>query len=74
MSTSLVRMSQVLMQNTYEQAYSMLLMKVLGDVVRGVSITYATQVGIVEAMDSVMIDPEADQVKISIWPGVSRRM
>jgi hypothetical protein len=44
----------------------MLLMKVLGDVVRGVSITYATQVGIVEAMDSVMIDPEADQVKISI--------
>lgn len=25
-------------------------------------------------MDSVMMDPEADQVKISIWPGVSRRI
>jgi hypothetical protein len=58
--------STVQKADTYEQAYNMLLMNVLGDVVRGVSITYATQVGIVEAMDSVMIDPEADQVKISI--------
>jgi hypothetical protein len=60
--------------STHEQAYNMLLMNVLGDVVLGVSITYATQVGMELAMDSVMIDPEADQVKISIWPGVSRRM
>ena len=41
-------------------------MNVLGDVVRGVSITYATQVGMDDAIDSVMIDPEADHVKISI--------
>lgn len=61
-------------ESTHEQAYNMLLMNVLGDVVLGVSITYATQVGMELAMDSVMIDPEADQVKISIWPGVSRRM
>lgn len=41
-------------------------MNVAGEVVRGVSITYATTVGRVEAMASVMIAPEADQVKISI--------
>jgi hypothetical protein len=51
---------------TYEQAYNMLLMNVLGEVVRGVSMTYATTVGMLEAIDSVIIDPEADQVKISI--------
>lgn len=44
----------------------MLLMNVVGDVVRGVSIIYATTVGRVEAIESVMIDPEADHVKISI--------
>lgn len=32
------------------------------------------QVGKAEARESVMIVPEADQVKISIWPGVSRMM
>jgi hypothetical protein len=39
-------------------------MKVAGAVVRGVSMTYATTVGSVEATASVMIAPEADQVKI----------
>ena len=48
-------------------------MNVAGLVVRGVSMMYATTVGSVEAMASVMIAPEADQVKISIWPGVSTR-
>ena len=47
-------------------------MKVAGAVVRGVSIMYATTVGRDEATASVMIAPDADQVKISIWPGVSR--
>lgn len=46
-------------------------MKVAGAVVRGVSIIYATTVGRDAAIASVMIAPEADQVKISIWPGVS---
>lgn len=46
-------------------------MNVAGAVVRGVSTTYATMVGIVLASESVMIEPEALQVKISIWPGVS---
>jgi hypothetical protein len=41
-------------------------MNVVGDVVRGVSIMYATTVGKEEAIESVMIDPEADHVKISI--------
>lgn len=49
----------------------MLLINVAGDVVRGVSITYATQVGRVDAIASVMIAPDADHVKISICPGVS---
>jgi hypothetical protein len=39
-----------------------------------VSITYATTVGSDDAMASVMIAPEADHVKISIWPGVSTRI
>jgi hypothetical protein len=51
----------------------MLDMKVVGEVVRGVSMTYATTVGIADAMASVIIAPDADQVKISICPGVSRR-
>ena len=46
-------------------------MKVAGAVVRGVSMIYATTVGNEEATASVMIAPDADQVKISIWPGVS---
>jgi hypothetical protein len=46
--------------------------KVAGAVVRGVSMIYATTVGREDASASVMIAPEADQVKISIWPGVSR--
>lgn len=60
--------------NTHEQAYSILLMNVAGAVVRGVSIMYATTVGSDDATASVMMAPEADQVKISICPGVSTRM
>lgn len=60
-------------ESTHEQAYSMLLMNVAGLVVLGVSIMYATTVGNVEAIASVMMAPDADQVKISIWPGVSTR-
>lgn len=56
---------------THEHAYNMLLINVAGEVVRGVSITYATQVGSVDAIASVMMAPDADHVKISIWPGVS---
>ena len=44
----------------------MLLINVAGAVVLGVSMTYATHVGRVEAIASVMMAPEADQVKISI--------
>lgn len=51
----------------------MLLMNVLGLVVaRGVSTTYTITVGNEEASDSVMMVPEADQVNISICPGVSK--
>jgi len=39
---------------------------VAGAVVRGVSIMYATTVGNEAATASVMIAPDADQVKISI--------
>ena len=48
-------------------------MNVAGELVRGVSMMYATTVGTAEARASVMMAPEADQVKISIWPGVSTR-
>ena len=41
-------------------------MKVAGATVRGVSTIYARTVGSAEATASVMIAPEADQVKISI--------
>lgn len=44
----------------------MLDMKVAGAIVRGVSMMYATTVGKEDAMASVIIAPEADQVKISI--------
>ena len=47
-------------------------MKVAGAVVRGVSIMYATTVGNEEATASVIMAPDADQVNISICPGVSR--
>jgi len=57
---------------THLHAYSMFDIKVAGAVVLGVSIMYATTVGNEEAIASVMIAPEADQVNISIWPGVSR--
>ena len=57
---------------TYLQAYNIFDMKVAGAVVRGVSITYATTVGRDDAMASVMMAPEADHVKISICPGVSK--
>jgi hypothetical protein len=57
---------------TYLHAYNIFDMNVAGAVVRGVSIMYATTVGIDEATASVIIAPEADQVKISICPGVSR--
>jgi len=53
---------------------SMLLMKVCGCAQRGVSTTKATMVGKADASASVMIAPDADQVKISICPGVSATM
>lgn len=59
---------------TYLQAYSIFDIKVAGAVVLGVSIIYATTAGRDDATASVMIAPEADQVKISICPGVSRMM
>lgn len=46
-------------------------MKVGGAVVLGVSMMYATTLGNEDATASVMIAPDADQVKISICPGVS---
>ena len=41
---------------------------------RGVSTTKARTVGKEEERAEVMMDPDADQVKASIWPGVSTRM
>ena len=55
-------------------AYSMLDMKVAGDTVRGVSTMYRTTVGKLLAKDSVIMAPEALHVKISICPGVSKKM
>lgn len=57
-----------------EHAYSMLDMKVTGLRVRGVSTTYTSTVGSVAASMSVMMVPDADHVKTSIWPGVSMKM
>jgi hypothetical protein len=57
-----------------ETAYSMFDMNVTGFAQRGVSTMYRIAVGNRDASDSVMIWPEADQVKISICPGVSSRM
>lgn len=56
---------------TYLHAYSIFDMNVAGATVRGVSTMYATTVGSADATASVIIAPDADQVKISIWPGVS---
>lgn len=52
----------------------MLLMNVCGCAQRGVSTTNATMVGNADASASVMIAPDALQVKISICPGVSATM
>lgn len=52
-------------------ACSMLAMNVWGEVQRGVSTTNTTAVGSMVAKASVMMAPDADHVKISIWPGVS---
>jgi len=51
---------------TYLHAYSIFDMNVAGATVRGVSTMYAITVGSADAMASVIIAPEADQVKISI--------
>ena len=56
----------------YLHAYNILLINVAGALVRGVSMIYATTVGKDEAIASVMMAPDADQVKISICPGVSK--
>ncbi|OLY80120.1 hypothetical protein AYI68_g5790 [Smittium mucronatum] len=63
--------SCVLFNQTYLQAYNMFDMNVIGFSVRIVSTTYAITVGYVDAKDSVIIEPDADHVKISICPGVS---
>ena len=47
-------------------------MNVAGEAALGVSIIYATTAGKDAATASVMIAPDADQVNISICPGVSR--
>ena len=50
-------------------------MKVLRDAThRGVSTTKANTDGKDDARAEVMMDPDADHVKASIWPGVSTRM
>lgn len=51
-----------------EQAYNMFDMKVTGETLRTVSITYTTTVGHDDARASVIIVPEADHVNTSIWP------
>lgn len=55
-------------------AYNMLLMKVAGAEQRGVSMMKAKHAGPAAASASVRIAPEADQVNISICPGVSSIM
>src|SRR3954452_18910467 len=52
----------------------MLLIKVLVELARGVSMMYAMTVGNDDARVSRRILPEALQTKTSIWPGVSIRM
>lgn len=58
-------------RKTHLHAYSIFDMNVAGAIVLGVSITYATTAGMEDAMASVIMEPDADQVKISICPGVS---
>jgi hypothetical protein len=48
----------------------MLLMNVLVEAVRGVSMMYARTVGNEDAIDSSRIAPLADQTNASIWPAV----
>lgn len=48
-------------------------MNVTGRAERGVSTTYTMTVGSEAASASAMTAPDADHVKISIWPGVSMR-
>ena len=60
-------------RSSYLHAYNMFDIKVIGCDERGVSTTYKRTVGREDERDSVMILPEADQVKTSIWPGVSIR-
>ncbi len=48
------------------QAYSIFDMNVTGLVLLAVSITYTTTVGKLDAIVSVMIDPDADHVNTSI--------
>lgn len=48
-------------------------MNVVGFAARTESTINAITVGNEEAKESVMIDPEADQVNASIWPGVSNK-
>lgn len=57
--------------NTTMRTWSILLMNVWGWAHLGVSIMNAIIVGKPEAKASVIMAPEADHVKISIWPGVS---
>ncbi len=47
--------------------------KVIGFTLFDVSMTYTTIDGNADAKDSVMICPEADHVKTSIWPYVSTK-
>ena len=56
-----------------DTACNMLLMKLCGFSARGVSTTYSTTVGNADAKLSVTMAPLADQVKISICPGVSTK-
>lgn len=49
-----------------EQAYNMFDIKVTGDTLRTVSITYTTTVGHEDASASVTIVPDADHVNTSI--------
>jgi hypothetical protein len=51
---------------TYLHAYSIFDMNVAGATARGVSTMYAITVGSADATASVIIAPDADQVKISI--------
>ena len=51
---------------THLHAYSIFDMNVAGATVRGVSTMYAITVGSADATASVIIAPDADQVKISI--------